>query len=140
MSLVVVIVVLGQSITGAPTPAPGTSALGDGVLVHCANHDCVVTLDDPVSARRVLERLRVAGVRNVVLIAATDGDRADADAVLALHSRFGSVATAAPPLHRVPGARTVVAGQEAIVGQIIVQFAEVLPRLSLAFPGTESSR
>ena len=100
VSLVVVIVVLGQSITGAPTPAPGTSALGDGVLVHCANHDCVVTLDDPVSARRVLERLRVAGVRNVVLIAATDGDRSDADAVLALHSRFrcdrGPAASSSP--------------------------------------------
>ena len=65
----------------------------------------VVVLDDPGPARVVLERLRLAGVRRPVLVIARDGDRADADAVLALAARFGPLPVAAPPLHRVPGAR-----------------------------------
>ena len=47
------------------------------------------------------------GVRTAAAVIATDGDRADADAVVALRERFIGVAVLAPPMHRVPGGRSV---------------------------------
>lgn len=46
-------------------------------------------------------------VRTAAAVIATDGDRADADAVVALRERFIGVAVLAPPMHRVPGGRSV---------------------------------
>ena len=40
-------------------------------------------------------------------IFATDGDRADADGVVALRERFVGVAVLAPLMHQVPGGRSV---------------------------------
>ncbi|MDG2029207.1 MAG: hypothetical protein P8J50_19090 [Acidimicrobiales bacterium] len=76
-------------------------------------------------------------MRTPVLIISLDGDRADADAVLALHDRFGAVPVAAPPLHRVPGGRTVVADQTIVVEGHIIAIVAVEPRLEIAFGVTD---
>lgn len=132
----VVFLVCLHSARSAAVPVPGIVALGDGIVVA---HDegSVIVLDDPGTPRGVLERLREEGVRHPVLIIARDGDRADADAVLALHDRFGPVPVAAPPLHRVPGGRTVRREQEIVAGGFTVVITEVEPRLEIAFRQTD---
>ena len=72
--------------------------------------DVVVELRDPGRPGDVLEVLRGADVRRVDVIVATDGDRADADAVVALRARFPGARIVAPPMHRVPGARSLHEG------------------------------
>ena len=114
---------------GAPRPAIGSVDLGDGVSVVHGPGGSVVVLDDPGPARIVLERLRLAGVRQPLLVLAVDGDRADADAVLALVDRFGPLPVAAPPLHRVPGARTVQVGRVVQVASSSITIVEVAPRI-----------
>lgn len=113
----------------APSPADGVTALGDGVTMVHRSGGSVIVLDDPAPARIVLERLRTAGVRRPWLVVARDGDRADADAVLAIADRFGAVPVAAPPLHRVPGARTVQPGRVVDAGPIRIEIVEVEPRI-----------
>ncbi len=122
-------VVCALALLVAPEVPDGVRFLGDGVTLVSQGDQSVVILDDPGRARDVLERLRMAGARQLVLIVALDGDRADADAVLALHDRFGSIPTAAPPLHRVPGARTVRPGRLIRAGSIEVEVLEVEPRI-----------
>lgn len=117
------------SLVGAPAPAPGFHQLGEGVGIVQAEGGTVVVLDDPGPPQRVLEVVRTAGVRRPVLLVAVDGDRADADAVVALVDRFGSLPIAAPPLHRVPGARTMRDGRIVEVNGIVFEFVEVEPRL-----------
>ena len=102
-----------------PHVPEGTSALDVGVLVH-RDGVIAVELDDPRRPREVLEALRLAGVRRIDLVIATDGDRADADAVIAIHRRFGPVPTVAPPLHRVPGGRSVHPGNTVLLGSLRV--------------------
>jgi len=132
VSALVSMVVCGSVLLDAPRPSPGTVPLGDGVSLVHGRGGTVVVLDDPVSPRKVLERLRVAGVRRPVLVIATDGDRADADAVLALTDRFGRLPIAAPPLHRVPGARTVAPGRLIVAGTVRVEILEVDPRIAFS--------
>ena len=130
-ALVVGLVVAGVAVRGAPQPPPGPSIVADGITLWIGEDASVLILDDPPSPRMVLERLRLAGARSPTLVVALDGDRADADAVVALHDRFGPMAIAAPPLHRVPGGRTVAQGQIVDLGSLVVRFDEVRPRLTL---------
>ena len=109
----------------APVPRQGTTVLGDGVTIVHHGAGTLVVLDDPGPARYVLEQLRLAGVRRPLLVLAIDGDRADADAVVALVDRFGPLPVAAPPLHRVPGARTVEAGRVIEAGPLRVEILDV---------------
>ena len=83
------------------------SVLGHGVSTHRSDTGTVIVLDDPGRPRDVLEVLRTNGVRTAAAVIATDGDRADADAVVALRERFVGIAVLAPPMHRVPGGRSV---------------------------------
>jgi hypothetical protein len=131
VSCVVSFVVCGVAVATVAMPTGGETVLGDGITILHKRDDTIVILDDPGPARFVLERLRLAGVRQPVLIIVRDGDRADADAVIALHERFGPVPTAAPPLHRVPGARTVEAGRRIWAGSFVITFVEVTPRLEV---------
>jgi competence protein ComEC len=129
VSALVSVVVCAAAWLFAPSPADGVTALGDGVTMVHRSGGSVIVLDDPAPARIVLERLRTAGVRRPWLVVARDGDRADADAVLAIADRFGAVPVAAPPLHRVPGARTVQPGRVVDAGPIRIEIVEVEPRI-----------
>ena len=96
-------------VAGAASPPLGWSSVqGAAVFSHKAG--IVVVLDQPARPREILESLRLAGVRWVNLIVATDGDAAEAYAVLALNERYQRTVVVAPPMHRIPRARTVVSG------------------------------
>ncbi|MEM8706569.1 MAG: ComEC/Rec2 family competence protein [Actinomycetota bacterium] len=97
------------SASALPSLEPGVHDLGRGVSVH-QRSEVVVELRDPGRPGEVLETLRGADVRRVDVIVATDGDRADADAVVALRVRFPGARIVAPPMHRVPGARSLHEG------------------------------
>ena len=95
------------SISTAVAPPAGWAVFGYGVSTHRSDAGTVIVLDDPGRPRDVLEVLRTNGVRTAAAVIATDGDRADADAVVALRERFIGVAVLVPPMHRVPGGRSV---------------------------------
>ena len=106
------------SLHGAPVVPPGYTELADvGQLVK-SNDQVVLILHDPAWPRDVVSSLRLVGVRRLDLVVATDGDAADAQAVLAIRERYGPVPAIAPPLHRVPGARTLRVGQVASIDGI----------------------
>ncbi len=123
------VVVLSTAVMNAPAAVPGGRFGGDGIIVWQTTAGSVVVLDDPGAPRAVLERIRIGGASRPALVVALDGDRADAEVVLALVDRYGALAIAAPPLHRVPGARTVVVGQRIAVADLQIVVAQVEPRL-----------
>ena len=95
------------SISTAVAPPAGWAVFGHGVSTHRSDAGTVIVLDDPGRPLDVLEVLRTNGVRTAAAVIATDGNRADADAVVALRERFIGVAVLVPPMHRVPGGRSV---------------------------------
>jgi competence protein ComEC len=127
LSGLVSVVVCANAVVVAPAPESGS--LGDGVAIIHSAGDTVIVLDDPGPPRLVLEKVRLAGVRRPTLVIALDGDRADADAVIGLVDRFGRLPVAAPPLHRVPGARTVRPGRPIEAGGIHIEIIAVEPRI-----------
>lgn len=114
------IVGLSMSVASLPALGPGRHDLGRGVVVH-QQAEVVVELRDPGRPRDVLEVLRGADVRRVDVIVATDGDRADADAVVALRVRFPEAQIVAPSLHRVPHARSVHEGTRLVLAGLLVE-------------------
>jgi competence protein ComEC len=127
------VLVLWSALAGAPSPRPGVLDVGNGVTVVQGTSGTVIVLDNPRSPRSVLEGVRASGARRPSLVIALDGDRADADAVVALRDRYGPMAIAAPPLHRVPGGRTVVVGQRIATGGVEILIEAVQPRLEVSF-------
>lgn len=111
---VVVAVVSARTVPSVPD---GPTAIGAGVVVH-RDAMVVVELADPHRPRDVLEALRQAGVRRIDVVIATDGDRADADAVVAIRARYGTTEIFAPPLHRVPDGRAVHPGNLVRAGSV----------------------
>lgn len=101
--------VVAASVMAAPSLAVGVNPVGAGTVVIAEAH-VVVVLDDPHRPLDVVARAREAGLRRIDLVVATDGDAADAYAVLALRERYGPTAVVAPPMHRVPGANSVHPG------------------------------
>jgi len=120
------------SLSTVAIPPAGWSALGHGVSTHRSDTGTVIVLDDPGRPRDVLEVLRTNGVRTASAVVATDGDRADADAVVALRERFIGVAVLAPPMHRVPGGRSVPEGIGIGVGGVVVELVEEASSVGLA--------
>lgn len=130
MGVAMVVAVFAHSVVGAAAPSPGWSAVR-GASVFSHPDGVVVVLDQPGSPRRLLEGLRLTGVRRADLIVAADGDAADAHAVLALTERYRGAAVIAPPLHRVPRARTVAAGAVLSIGALRVNVVADTPSLAV---------
>ena len=124
------VVAMAVSVLAAASPSPGWSKAGGARLFH---HESavVVVLDEPARPRNLLESLRRAGVRRVDLVVASGGGASDAHAVLALRDRYQGAAVAAPPMHRVPGARTVRAGDVVRVGTVHVEVLSDAPSLAV---------
>ncbi len=123
--------VLSASYLTAPTPAPGVDQVGHGVTLIHSESSTVVVLDDPTSARRVLERVRLSGTGAPDLVIVRDGDRADADAVVGCATATGRSRS---PRRRCTGCRegrTVSVGQVIEVDMIRVRIDEVQPRLEI---------
>ncbi len=110
------------------------SLVGGSRAIVSKQGDLVLVLDNP-RARALIESLRVSGGGRPDLVVALDGDRSDAEAVLALTERFGELPVAAPPMHRVPGGRSVQAGQVVELDGVSVRFQRVQPRLELSVAG-----
>ena len=129
-SVVAVFVVFVVAILAAPTPPAGWSSV-EGATLFRSEDSLVVVLDDARSPERLLESLRSAGAGRPALVVAPDGGARDAHAVVALADRFGRIAVIAPPLHRVPGARTAAPGQILRVGAATVEVVATQPTLSV---------
>lgn len=129
------IVVVGASLAAVPAPSTGWTEVGAGVTVVATPEAVVLVLDDPRRAVDVVELVREAGVRRVDAIVASDGDAADAYAVIALVERYGVATVLAPPLHRVPGASSVRPGIDVLVGGVAVRVGETTdPELVVCAP------
>lgn len=120
------------ALLAAPTLTVGEHRLvGKSRAIVAQNGDLLLVLDNPPK-RALIESLRVSGAKKPKLVVALDGDRFDAEAVLSLVERYGPLAIAAPPMHRVPGARTVRVGQVVEVDDLVLRFEKVQPRLRLS--------
>lgn len=122
--------VLAVSFRVAPSLDPGVTDLDAGATAHRVGDTVVVVLDSPSRPRSLLEDMRLAGVRRIDLLVAADGDLADALAVVALADRYDT-AVVAPPMHRVPGARSVAAGGSVQVGDAQVTILAADPGLAV---------
>ena len=109
--------------------AAGARVFSDGAVL-------VLVLERAGSPERVLQSLREAGVRRVDLVVAAAGGAADARAVLALVERFPAAAVVAPPMHRVPRARTVSRGAVIRVGPAVVNVVADDPALVVEVEGS----
>jgi competence protein ComEC len=127
-------VVIVATVGRAPLPPEGWSRL-EGARMWRSTRTIVVVLDSPRSPQRLLESLRTSGAGRPDLVVASNGGAADALAVVALQGRFEELAIIAPPLHRVPGARTVASGQLIAVGEATVVVAGVEPLLAVTIRG-----
>jgi len=130
-AMVVAVGVCVMSVASAPRASPGETLLGDGVELLHTNGRAVIILRNPSSPRSVLETIRLAGVGRPEVVVATDGDAADAFAVLALGDRFGELVVIAPPLHRVPGAKTVRVGDEISLAGLVMRVVAIDPELEI---------
>ena len=86
-----------------------------GASVYQIEGTVTVLLHNAERPQKLLESLRIAGVRNVDLIVAAQGNAHNARSVIALLDRYNAdrsdlVKVVAPPMHRVPHAYAVTAG------------------------------
>ena len=127
----VVVAAFGHSVLSAASPPQGWSET-TGARVFRHESATVVVLHEAVRPERLLESLRLAGVRRVDLVVASRGGASDAHAVLALKDRYRGATVVAPPMHRVPHARTVRAGSVVQVGAVSVEIVDDTPALVVA--------
>ena len=135
----VVVAAFGHSVLSAASPPWGWSET-TGARVFHHESATVVVLDEAVRPERLLESLRLAGVRRADLVVASRGGASDAYAVLALRDRYRGATVVAPPMHRVPHARTVRAGSVVQVGAVSVEIVDDAPALVVAVIAARSSQ
>ena len=130
LGAVMVAAVFVHSLLGAGTLSRGWSEL-PGARIFASEDSLVVVLDRAGSPQRLLQSLRTAGVRRVDLVVAAAGGASDARAVLALRDRFPAAAVVAPPMHRVPRARTVRTGAIVRIGATDIRIVSHDPMLTV---------
>ena len=133
----VVVAAFGHSVLSAASPPQGWSET-TGARVFRHESATVVVLHEAVRPKRLLESLRLAGVRRVDLVVASRGGASDAHAVLALKDRYRGATVVAPPMHRVPHARTVRAGSSVQIGAVSLEIVDDTPALVVAAIPAES--
>ena len=127
----------GASVVTAASPGQGWSEVAGARLFHHGPVS-VAVLDEAVRPVRLLESLRLAGVRRIDLVVASRGGASDAHAALALKDRYRGATVVAPPMHRVPHGRTVRTGSVVRVGAVTVEILDHDPVLEIAAtPATE---
>ncbi len=119
-----------HSILATASPPAGWSETAGTQMFHHESAT-VVVLDESVRPGDLLESLRLAGVRRADLVVASRGGASDAHAVLALKDRYRGATVLAPPMHRVPHARTVRAGAVVKVGAVVLEVVGEEPRLDV---------
>ena len=127
----VLLCAFGASVVTAASPAQGWSEVGGAKLLRHGPVS-VVVLGEAVRPARLLESLRLAGVRRVDVVVASRGGASDAHAVLALKDRYRGATVVAPPMHRVPHARTVRTGSVVLVGAVAIGILDHDPVLEIA--------
>lgn len=123
-----VVAVLAHAWVYAASPSQGWSDPA-GQRLFRDGDSFILVLDGSPQPERLLEALRVAGVRRLALVVATKGGASDARASLALADRYEEVRIVAPPMHRVPRARTVRTGSVIDVGDVALTVVEDSPEL-----------
>ena len=116
-------------LTAASLPSGWSEAAGAPLFHH--ETATVVVLDGPARPAKLLEALRLAGVRRVDLVVAARGGASDAHAALALKDRYPSATVVAPPMHRVPHARTVRTGSVVLAGDVELEVVGEGPPLDV---------
>ena len=89
LGIVTIAVVVMAASASAPTIGSGRSDVGDGAVVWHSGTATMVVLDRPRDPRRMLESLRLSGVRSIDTVVALRGNRTYSDAVRAIRDRFG---------------------------------------------------
>ena len=125
-----VAVAFAASVLAAASPPSGWSETA-GARVFYREPVTVVILDGPARPAKLLEALRLAGVRRVDLVVASSGGASDAHAVLALKDRYRGATVVAPPMHRVPHARTVRIGSVVLAGEVELEVVGEGPPLDV---------
>jgi competence protein ComEC len=139
LAVLAITLVLVVAVQRAPTPPAGWSEI-DGAAVWSSQGSTLVVLNAPRSPERLLGALRSAGIGRPDLVVATRGGAADAYAVIALRARFAELAIIAPPLHRVPGARTARVGQVIRIGDSVVEIVAVDPEIEVSIDSSGPTR
>ena len=119
-----------HSMLASASPPAGWSETA-GVQVFHHESATVVVLRESVRPERLLASLRLAGVRRVDLVVASRGGASDAYAVLALKDRYRGATVVAPPMHRVPHARTVRTGSVVLAGDVELEVVGEGPPLDV---------
>ena len=130
VGVALVIAATAYSVVSAASPQQGWTQL-HGSRVFRQGATVAVVLDEAVRPRHLLASLRQAGVRRVDLVVASHGGASDAYGVLALRDRYRGVSVVAPPMHRVPGARTVTAGSAVSLGDLVLEIVSDGPRIDV---------
>lgn len=111
-----------KAVLAPVTPAPGSELWRSGA---------VVLVVDNVDGGRLLEGLRVEGVRRIDVVVATRGTKAVASTVLLVRSRLPVGAVLAPEDHVVRDAVVPAAGTVAQVGDLRVAVGATRPTLEV---------
>jgi hypothetical protein len=125
---------LGTAALLSPAVVPAAGAL-DGDQVASGSRvwrrDAVVVVLDGGDAGRLLEQLRLVGVRRIDVLASSSGGRGAAGVVAVLRSRLPVGLVLAPDGHRIRDATVPRAGAVLDVGGLRLEVETVRPRLEL---------
>ena len=120
LGCIFLVAVAVHSFIGVKVLPSGVSTV-KGASVYQIKGTVTVLLHNAEQPQKLLESLRIAGVRNVDLIVAAQGGARNARSVLALLERYNAdrgnhlVKVVAPPMHRVPHAYAVTAGSTIVM-------------------------
>ena len=142
LATAVTLVVLGAAVWSQPTPAPGTSAVGPGAeLTVAVSGASVLVVDGRVRTERLLEGLRVGGVRRIDVLVVRTGSRSAAAAAQILLRRLDVGLVLAPTSERLVDAQVPQPGTVVTAPGIDIRIGSVGDALDVSIdagPGVGS--